>query len=164
MSQNIVSIVITDEQRAALLATVQQLEHQLTGLTVALGPDKRRELLKMGVKSETFCRQALSALDKNRQVVPPSLGLDEALLDLRALDILRPLSQRLQQLTEQLQDTEMALGSDLMHTAVEGYGLLKLTGKNQGLDGLLKDLGGRFSRRAARTDAAPVPTPTPIPA
>lgn len=163
MAQNIISIAINDEQRAALLAAVEQLEQQLASFTVALDPDQRRELLKMGVKSETFCRQALGALDKNRQVVPPSLGLDEALQDLRALDTLRPVLQRLEQLAERLRDTDMALGSDLMATAVEGYGLLKVTGKNQGLDGLLKELGGRFSRRTRAATPEPIPAPVIAP-
>lgn len=157
MAQNIISIVISDEQGAALLAAVDQLEKQLADKTHELDADQRRELLKMGVRSETFVRQALVALDKNRQVVPPSLGLDEALIDLRALDVLRPVLQRLEQLTERLRDTEMALGSDLMDTAVEGYGLLKLTGRNQGLDGLLKELGGRFARRSRKATSEPTP-------
>lgn len=157
MAQNIISIVISDEQGAALLAAVDQLEKQLADKTHELDADQRRELLKMGVRSETFVRQALAALDKNRQVVPPSLGLDEALADLRALDVLRPVLQRLEQLTERLRDTEMALGSDLMDTAVEGYGLLKLTGRNQGLDGLLKELGGRFARRSRKAASEPTP-------
>lgn len=157
MAQNIVSIVIADEQRTALLATLTQLEQQLADKTIALDATQRRELFKMGVKSETFCRQAMGALDKNRQVVPPSLGLDEALADLAALDILRPVLQRLEQVTERLRDTEMALGSDLMDTAVEGYGLLKVTGKNQGLDGLRKELGSRFSRRSRSVEPEPTP-------
>lgn len=66
MSQNIVSIAFSAEARAALLATVAQLQAQLLPKTIAMDVDQRRELLKMGVKSEHFCRQAISALDKNR--------------------------------------------------------------------------------------------------
>jgi len=65
---------------------VEQIKQLLATKTIAMNADMRRQLLKMGVKSENFCRQAISGLDKNRQVVPPSLGLDEALLDLRALE------------------------------------------------------------------------------
>lgn len=150
MSQNIVSIDFTTEERTALLATVEQLKTQLLPKTIALDADDRRELLKMGVKSENFCRQAISALDKNRQVVPPSLGLDDAMLDLVALDLLRPVLQDLEKLVERLRDTDTALGSDLMDASVEGYALLKVTGRNQGLDGLVKELGSRFARRSRK--------------
>lgn len=152
MSQNIVSIVFTAEESNALLATIEQLKTQLLPKTIALDADQRRDLLKMGVKSENFCRQAISALDKNRQVVPPSLGLDDALLDLAALDLLRPVLLDLEKLVERLRDTATALGSDLMDASVEGYALLKVTGRNQGLDGLVKELGGRFARRSRKPD------------
>jgi len=164
MSQNIASIVFTDEQRTGLLDALAALEIQLVGKTVALKPALRRDLFKMGVKSETFCRQAVAALDRNRQVVPPSLGLDDALADLLALDILRPVLQRLEQMTELLRDTEMALGSDLMETAVEGYGLLKVIGDSQGLDTLRRDLGTRFARRGRKTGDEPEPVPGDTPA
>src|SRR5438105_2362727 len=54
----------------------------------------------MGDKSEAFCRQTLSVLEQNPQVVPPSVGLREAIADLEALDRLRPRLQRLLRLTE----------------------------------------------------------------
>jgi hypothetical protein len=49
----------------------------------------------------------------------------------------------------------MALGSDIMSTALEGYSLLKVSGKNQGLDGLRKELSARFVKSARATEATP---------
>lgn len=156
MAQNIVSIAYTDEERAALQASVQQLEALLLPKTITLVADQRRNLFKKGERSELFVRQTMQALDRNRQIVPPSLGLDEALQDQRTQDILRPILQQLEQLLERVRDTDMALGSDLMDTAVEGYALLKVTGDNQGLDGLRRELGGRFARRSRKAEAEPV--------
>lgn len=161
MAQNIISIPISADEGAALQAAVEQLKQLLATKTIALDVNQRRQLFKMGVKSENFCRQAITGLDKNRQVVPPSLGLDEALQDLHTLDVVRPVLLDLEQLVERLRDTEMALGSDLMDTAVEGYSLLKRSGRNQGLDGLVKDLGGRFVRRSHQSTADPAPPPAP---
>ena len=150
MSQNIISIVFTPEEKTALDDAVAKLDAALAGKTASLSGDQRQQLMKMGDKSEAFARQAVSTLDKNRQVVPPSMGLDEALADLAALEVIRPVLQRLTQITERLRDTEMALGSDLMSAAVEGYSLLKVTGKQQGLDGLRKELGSRFARTSRK--------------
>ena len=160
MAQDIISIAFDDTQADALRTAVADLRTQLGDKTLALTPDQRQELLKMGTKSENFVRQALAALDKNRQVVPPSLGLDAALQDLATLDLLRPVLQELEQVIERLRDTDMALGSDLMDTAVEGYSLLKVTGANQGLDGLVRELGERFNRSAA--EAVPKPAKVPV--
>jgi hypothetical protein len=44
-----------------------------------------------------------------------------------------------------------------MSFALEGYGLLRVSGQNQGLEDLRRDLGARFARRAARTTPEPAP-------
>lgn len=157
MSQNLVSLVLTDEQLTAIDGALATLEQNLTGL-LALTPDQRRSLAKMGDKSEVFCRQTLKLLTQNPQVVPPSLNVVEAQADLAAFDQVGTFMMRLQRLGERAQDTSTALGSDLMQFALEGYGLLKVSGKNQGLEELRRELSSRFSRGVARTASAPVPT------
>lgn len=161
MAQNLVSITFSDEEITQLRAHVAGLTAMLGPKTLALDADKRRALFKMGERSEVFVRGTVNGLDRNRQVVPPSLDLDGALADVRALDTLRPLRRDLEQLVERLRDTETALGSDLMETAVEGYSLLKVSGRNQGLDGLVKDLGTRFTRGPRKAEPA---TPAAEPA
>ena len=87
--------------------------------------------------------------------MPPSVKLADALEDLVALDRLRPRLQRLQKLVERAEDSETALGSDVMALSLEGYSLLKHVGKNQGLEALRKELSGRFNKtRAAAAEPA----------
>jgi len=101
-----------------------------------------------------YCRQALSLLVQNPQVVNPNLGLEGAMADLEALDVLRPRLQRLSRLAEKGSDTEVALGSDVMATALHGYGLLKLSGRDQGLEALRLSLGSRFVKKPRTTPEA----------
>ena len=61
-------------------------------------------------------------------------------------DLLRPLVQRLQRLSERATDTEFALGSDVMAASLQAYELLKVAGKNQGLESLRKELGALFAK------------------
>ena len=56
-----------------------------------------------------------------------------------------------------MSDSEMALGSDAMGTALEGYALLKVTGRNRGLEALSNALSERFARTASRTAPEPAP-------
>lgn len=153
MSQNIVSLVLTDAQIKAATDALTALEGALGGL-ISLDAEDRRRLTKMGQKSEVFCRQALSVLTQNPQIVPPSLHVADAQADLLALDRLRPVLDRLQKLAERGSDTEIALGSDAMDVALEGYGLLKVSGKNQGLDGLRKELSSRWAKTRRAPEAA----------
>ncbi len=154
MSQNLVSLVLSNEQLAQAEQAVTTLEQALAGL-VSLSIGERRRLPKMGQKSEVFCRQTLRVLAQNPQIVPPGLGLAEAQADLLALDQLAPLLGRQQRLAERGRDTEMALGADVMDAALEGYALLKVSGKQQGLDGLRKELSSRWARsRSAEPEPA----------
>lgn len=154
MSQNVISLELTDAQLVAAAEALTNLETALGGL-IALDPDEARSLVKMGQKSEAFVRQTLGILGQNPQIVPPSLELAHAQADLIALDRLRPVLIRLQRLAERGHDTETALGSDMMDVALQGYALLKVSGRQQGLDGLRQDLGSRFARN--RRPAEPVP-------
>lgn len=151
--QNLVSINLSPADLEALdgaLATIQSV----LGHGVALTAQQRRELTKMGDKSEAFCRQTLSLLANNPQVVPPGLGLSEAQADLAALDALRPRLEKLRQLAERGADTELALGSDVMSVALEGYALLKVAGKGEALKGARRELSARFDRKARTREAA----------
>ncbi|QOW22737.1 hypothetical protein [Novilysobacter avium] len=154
MSQNLINLTLSDAQLDAVDQALTELETQLVAL-VAMNAAQRRKLARMGDKSETFCRQTLNVLSQNPQVVPPSLKLAEALEDLAALDRLRPRMQRLQRLAERGADSETALGSDIMRCALDGYALLKVAGRNQGLEGLRKELGARFAKNSRSTEEKP---------
>jgi len=151
MTQNLMSLALSADDLEAIDAALSALEARLTGL-VALQPDERRGLTKMGDKSEAFCRQTLTVLAQNPQVIPPSFDLVEAQADLAAVDVLRPRLARLRRLTERAEDSEMALGSDVMIASLEGYALLKVSGRNQGLEGLRQSLSARFGKTARRVE------------
>lgn len=153
MTQNLMSLALSADDLNAVDAALATLEVRLAGL-LALQPDDRRGLIKMGDKSEAFCRQALTILQQNPQVIPPSFDLAEARADLAAVDVLRPRLARLRRLTERAEDSEMALGSDVMTASLEGYALLKVAGRNQGLEGLRQGLSARFGKTAWRSEPA----------
>lgn len=153
--QNLVSLTLSANDLAEADAAIATLKRVFAPL-VSLSSDEVRGLAKMGEKSEVFCRQTLAVLAANPQVVPPNLGLAEATADLAALDALRPRLVQLRQLTERATDTEIALGADIMATALEGYALLKVSGKDEGLKSVRRELGARWSRVApAATAKAP---------
>jgi len=161
MTQSIVTPNITDAQFTAAEAALTELETQFAGL-IALDVARRKSLRKMGRKSEQFARQAVTVLASNPQIVPASVPVADAVSGLRTLEALRPLTVRLARLSERATDTSTALGSDVMTVALQGYSLLKVSGRSQGLDGLRQELGASFSK--APRQVQPVPAPAPVPA
>jgi hypothetical protein len=155
MSQNLISLDLTDAAWAEVDAALAVIEGHFAPL-VSLTPDERRNLSKMGDKSEAFCRETLTVLAQNPQVIPPSLDLAEAQNDLANLDKLRPRLHRLRDLLGRGEDTDMALGSDVTNTCSDGYALLKISGKGAGLERLRQAMQSRFKRGAkAKTEPTP---------
>lgn len=152
-SQNRISLQLDQTQLAQAAEALGALEQALSVL-IALAPAERRRLVKMGPKSEVFCRQALRVLEQNPHIVPDTVDVASAKQDLDALDQLRPLLDRLRRLSERGNDTEIALGSDVMDVALKGYQLLRVAGKQQGLDGVAKELGLRWARKSRKTEEA----------
>lgn len=148
MSQNLIDLNLSPETLSALNDAIVTLENHLGGL-IALDPKKRQNLTKMGNKSEAFCRQAVVVFSENTEVLPRNFDLQGFQRDLATIDALRPAMVRLNRLAERLQDTDMALGSDLMTNALEGYAVLKVAGKGKGLDNMRQALSARFARRRA---------------
>lgn len=146
MPQNIISLALTDADHAEVANALTTLETKLAGL-ISLSVAERRRLSKMGEKSETFCRRALIAMNENPTLIPAEVDVSEAIRDLAQLDALRPHITRLRKLLGRAEDSEMALGSDAMVAALEGYAMLKVLGKGSGLDALRRDMASRFSRK-----------------
>jgi len=162
MSQNLIDFELSPESLAGIDEAISRLETHLVMLR-DLDPTMRRNLTKMGDKSEAFCRQALVAFEQNPEVLPRNFNLDGYRRDLAAFDAVRPLRQRLARLLERLSDTEMALGSDLMTASLEGYAVLKVSGKGEGLDHLRQALSARFARRRrSSNDQTSEPAPEPV--
>ena len=160
MSQDILNLDISDSDWTAIDAALTTLEDKLGSKLIDLTVEQRSRLTKMGDKSEAFCRQALIVARQNDASLPADtvtdLTAEEG--DLAALDKLRPRLARLVALHEKADDSEVALGSDIMVFSLTLYGLLKALGVGGGLDALRSQLGARFARGPRKTTPKP-PTP-----
>jgi hypothetical protein len=151
------SILITPSFTAPQLQAFDNalLEAETQGKDfIALTVSQKRSLRKMGERSEAFCRQALRMAEQNPHIIPPNIPVAEAVADLKARDELRSRLLRLSRLCERAADTDMALGSNIMTVALKVYGQLKLTGRAEGLDPVLRELGGRFTKSARQPEAS----------
>ncbi len=153
MSQNLISMDLSDADWGEIDAAIGVIEAKLSGL-ITLDADQRQQLTKMGDRFEAFCRQSLVVMAQNPQVIPPSLDLAEAQDNLDDLDALRHRTTRLHQLLGRAEDTEMALGNDVMNAALEGYALLKMMGKGSSLETLRKEISARFARTSKKGSIA----------
>ena len=146
MKQNLVSLEFSAAQLQAVDAALEVLEENLAEL-ITLTAQQRRKALKMGDGSEVFCRQTELVLRQNAGMVPADFELAELQQDIATLDALRPRLQRLRTLTDRADDTELALGSDILSASLDGYALTKVIGKGTGLDTLKAAMKTRLARK-----------------
>lgn len=146
MTQNLVAIEFSPADLEAIDGALAVLEAKL-GILITLSADERRTAIKMGDKSEVFCRQTELVLRQNPGIVPGNFDLAGLQQDIVALDALRSLQQRLRTLTDRTDDTELALGSDIMSASFDGYALAKVGGKGTALDTLRDAMQTRLSRK-----------------
>jgi hypothetical protein len=156
MSQNLIDLNLDAERVARMDAALAALEAELAGMA-ALSADDMRDLTKMGAKSEAFVRQAATAFGENPGVLPRNFDLEAFQRDLAALDALRPRLQRITRIRERIAGAEVALGSDLMNASLEGYAVLKVSGKGEGMEALRRLLSQRFTRTSRGSSGEPVP-------
>ena len=155
MGQNLASVHLHDAQWAAFDAAMTAMEQAAEPMLVVLGSEGRRRVVRMGDKSEAFCRRTYNAMRDNASLIPTTVDLDEMARDFASHNELTQRRLRLAQFMEKIRDTDIALGSDVMVAALTGYALLKLTGRTEGLDNLQRELGKRFER-SGRRRAQPV--------
>lgn len=121
------SLTFAAEDLAAVDAALDALESRL-GMLISLRPDIQPGLARMGEKSEAFCRRTLTAMAAQTQAMVPDLDLAAAQADLAAADALHPRLVRLRRLAERAEDTELALGSDVMVAALQSHAWLEAAG------------------------------------
>ena len=153
MPQNLITFAPSAADLAAIDAAIKTMEDRLVSL-IDLSPEERGALVKMGDKSEAFCRKAVEVLAANPTVLPANFNVAEMRRDLAGFDTLRTRLTRLERILEKMRDSQLALGSDLMTASLEGYALLKVSGKGEALDTARKALSVRFTSRAAKKEAA----------
>ena len=154
--KNRINLVLTAEQVAGLETAILAVEDASTFL-VGITIDDRVELAKLGPKSEAFVALALETGRLNEGLLPRDLDLADLERDRAAREALRPLYERMRQLSRKLDDTMLLLGSDCYSGALAVYRALKTNGQLEGLQPVLADLGRRFAR--SRSAAAREPQP-----
>ncbi|HMJ07108.1 MAG TPA: hypothetical protein VK474_12680 [Chthoniobacterales bacterium] len=154
--QNLVSATLTDTDRDAALLAISTIATKLPFL-LGLSVEDRINLQKMGNVRRSFVEQTVPIASQNAQVLPASFNLAELTADMDLYRQLAPIMDALKPVFEKLDDTLMALGSDLYAASLEAYGYIKAAGRSQGLDALREQLKASRQRAAKQKDTPPTP-------
>jgi len=141
--QNISATLTTDNltQIKTAIATIQENMPFLISLTV----DERRKRFKMGDKSLAFVNNSINVTQNNPEVVPSSFDIAEFEKDYHLTVALTEVLGLLDQLTEKVDDTLLAVGSESIASSLLVYDYVKTAARHSpGLKSVAEQLGERF--------------------
>ncbi|MEO0407444.1 MAG: hypothetical protein AAF289_08855 [Cyanobacteria bacterium P01_A01_bin.135] len=122
------------------IATIQTKRPFLITLTT----QERRRLFKMGPKSLSFVNNSHMTAQSNADILPVSFDLSGYKQDYQLAMALSDIHARLQQLDEQVDDTLMAVGGELMRSSLSVHDYVKTAAKHRpGLRGVAQSLLAR---------------------
>ena len=120
MAYQNITATLSQKDIQEIKAALQTIQQKLPFL-ITLSVEERRKLFKMGDKSLAFVKNSLTAAQSNRDILPASFDLDEFVRDYQLAATLTELLLGLRQLTEQVDDTLMAVGSEAMGSSLTVY-------------------------------------------
>ncbi|MDR2499831.1 MAG: hypothetical protein LBD37_01965 [Treponema sp.] len=114
---------------------IDEAKTLLAPYLIALTPEERQKMPKMGEKSLEFVEKAHDFALQNPNLVPPYLDMDEFGKDFSEAHGLWTVHNAVRQLDEGLADTEMAVGSAPKSLWLFGLGVLQSkTPRNYGIE------------------------------
>jgi hypothetical protein len=150
MAYQNITATLSEADIQEIKVALQTIEQKLPFL-ITLSVEERRKLFKMGDKSLAFVKNSLTAAQSNRDILPASFDLDEFVRDYQLAATLTELLIGLRQLSEQVDDTLMAVSSEAMTSSLTVYDYVKTAAKKTpGLKSLAEQLGERFKAIRAK--------------
>jgi hypothetical protein len=153
MTDNRISASLSAADRQAVLDAINTIRQKLPFL-IDLSPEDRHTLPKMGDSSQAFVAQAIQVAEQNADILPRSFDVAEMRKDVDLLAALAPVRAALAQLSELVEDSYMAIGSEAYTAALLVYQYARAASKGAALDGALDALGQRFARKSSTASTA----------
>jgi len=153
MKENLVSIVIPSDVVQTVLTAYQTIKTALKDYLIALTPEERRTILKMGDRTLAFVGKVIEFADANPNFVPPYMNLPELKNDFAAYEALHTMHTPLGQEVSELSDTLLSCGNDCYKAALVFYNSVKTAAKNDvpGAKALYEELKKRFEKTITET-------------
>lgn len=139
-----ISAAVSAEDLAEIKAAIATIQTRLPFL-ISLTADERRKRIKMGDKSLAFVRNSVTVTQNNPEIVPSNFDIAEFTRDYQLTVDLTEVLSLLEQLTEKVDDTLLAVGSESMGGSLLVYDYVKAAARHSpGLKSVADQLGERF--------------------
>lgn len=154
-----VSVVITPDQKAAILAQIADLNAAMSFL-IGLTDDQRRKMLKLGDKTVGFEQKCASYMASRPDLIPNFVDMDKLSQDRAAWADVADIMHALLDVYQRVDDTEMVLAHQIYLPDLTFYQNVQLAANRNvpGAQAIYDDLKARFPGHPHTT---PVNPPAP---
>jgi hypothetical protein len=109
----------------SMVDAMMTIRQNLDDFMITLTEEDRRTLLKMGNASKPFVEKTMEFMDSNPEFISPLIKTEEMRSKFELIQLLIPFFRELKQISRNLDDTLMMLGSDVMVSANDYYHSVK---------------------------------------
>jgi hypothetical protein len=160
MEHNQVSAALTPANVTTITTAVASIRTALPFI-VHLTPEERQKLVKAGDKSQGAIQAGLTFAQQHPEALPSNFDAVEFAKDGALLSPLSQVAAAVAQLNEDIQDTLLALNSDLMLEFLDLYAIAKANNRDGRYDSFIGPIrSGRFFK-TRHTPTPPPPGPQP---
>ncbi len=154
-----VSVVITPDQKAAILGQIAGLKAALT-FAIGLTDDQRRKMLKLGDKTVGFEQKCASYMASRPDLIPGFVDMNQLAQDRAGWTDVADLMHALFDVYQPLDDTEMVLSHQIYLPDLSFYQNVQLAAKRNvpGAQAIYDDLKTRFPGHPHSTPVNPPST------
>ncbi len=155
-TENIISIQIPESDVKQVVEYLGKIQEILKPYLIALLPDERQKMLKMGDKTVSFVEKTLDYVKSNPEFVPSYMNILEFEKDATAVKNLVSMQNPMVQLEQGINDTEMLAGSEAYTAALIYYNSVKQAAKNNvpNAAAIYDDLSKRFDKQGKKKAVA----------
>ncbi|MGB1205199.1 MAG: hypothetical protein ACPG5B_06105 [Chitinophagales bacterium] len=146
---------LTDVEHEAVLSSLNQVSDVLSKFAVHLTDEDRKGIRTVAAGREGYVRDTYRVAKQFENYIPRNINIDELGELLRLFDLWREMQVLCEKISEQVDDTAIAIGHELMQRIDIIYNVLQLSGRlNANLDRALSRLQDYNKRFANKTESS----------
>lgn len=147
--ENLISFELTPAEITQIETALQSITTVIQNKVINLTPDQRHEYGKVGNERANFIVKSLGYMDQRPDLVPAYIDLVEFKNDVNARLSILPLLNKVNEIQEMFNDTNLLLGTDVFNTAIAFYRNVKIASQQNvpGSTNIYQDLQVDFPGR-----------------
>ena len=159
MSQNRLSISITDAQKNDFKKASAELATATKNFNVVIGKEELKSLSKLGDIRIPFVEKIAQYAVSNPEFLQPNADIPEFTKDFKAFTDLREMLRPLRQVLDNLENSRMVSGSEAYNFALDYYKTVQFNAKMgvPGAQAILDDLRPLFEAKPKPEPLKPTP-------